>query len=750
MGRELLEAEPRFRDTVTECDALLRPLAGWSLLHELSLPEERSRLAETEIAQPALFAVQVGLAALWVSWGVSPDCVAGHSLGEIAALHMSGAIDLSEAVRIVFHRGRVMQRATGGGRMAAVGLSEAEAAAVVAPYGARVGVGAVNGPRSVVLSGEAAALEEVLAIFNRRGVSCRMLPVNYAFHSAQMAPLQAEFLTALGRVKASEPRVPFVSTVTGARLTGGPDAAYFARGVRDPVRFAAAAREMLQDCGILIEIGPHPVLGAALADCTDPSGSTPLILASLRHGRPERETMLEACAGVYAAGREIDWKEVQPGSGRVVDLPSYPWQRRRHWLPVRNARTAKAPWGEHPLLGPRTEVVGVEASLYQADSSSAPAWLADHRIGGRVLMPAAAEMEAFWTAATRLLATSVEIVDFAIEWPLAMPEEGEASISWQVIARKTEGGAELAWHASQTASASGSANWRCIATARARPAGDAPSPPPDPATTATAPFDAVGAEFAERGAEFGPSFRCLRQAERADGFARAMIELVGEEPVDSYALHPGLIDAALQLCLVAAGGKDADAIPDALYLPVGADRVLLNPSVGREFVARARIRDAAGASGLVADIWVEAPSGRWAMVIEGMRLARAERIQRSRARSDEHLYRVEWTPIPGLPSQARHAAGTWLLLADEGDIANGVAEKLRKAGARVVVARRGNGYRRIAEDDFVVELDRKRRHASDVSGRRLRQGPSPARGDRLLAARHSEGRTSSRGGRAFF
>jgi acyl transferase domain-containing protein len=342
MGRELLTTEAPFREVVEICDELLRPLARWSLLEELNLPEDRSRLGETEIAQPAIFAIQVALAALWKAWGVSPNCVIGHSVGEIAALHVAGALDLPEAIRIVFHRAKIMQRATGNGRMAAVGLSEAEAADIVAPFGSRLGIGAINGPRSVVLSGEGSALDEVLARLQRRNVGYRMLPVNYAFHSAQMAALKDEFVTQLGRVRAADPSIRFISTVTGTLESTRPGAEYFGRNMREPVRFAAAAREMMQDCDLIIEIGPHPVLGAVIADCANSQPTAPVVLASLRRGRPERETMLQACAGVYAAGRDINWKNVQVGLGQIVDLPAYPWQRRRHWISVGQGRALQS------------------------------------------------------------------------------------------------------------------------------------------------------------------------------------------------------------------------------------------------------------------------------------------------------------------------------------------------------------------------------------------------------------------------
>ncbi len=209
MGRELLAREKIFSDVVHECDALLRSLSGWSLLEELSRPQDQSRLDHTEIAQPALFALQAGIAALWKSWGVSPDAVVGHSVGEIAALHVAGALDIAEAIRVVWHRGRIMQRASSLGRMAAVELSESEANTLLVAHRSSISLAAVNAPRRVVFSGQPEALKEVLAELTERGIGHTMLPVQYAFHSAQMAPLQKQLVETLGQYRLSSLRSPF-------------------------------------------------------------------------------------------------------------------------------------------------------------------------------------------------------------------------------------------------------------------------------------------------------------------------------------------------------------------------------------------------------------------------------------------------------------------------------------------------------------------------------------------------------------
>ena len=365
MGRELLKEEPVFCEKLSECDALLRPLSGWSLLDELARPEEDSRLNQTEVAQPALFALQVALAALLKAWGVPCDAVVGHSLGEIAALHVAGVLDLHEAICLVWHRGRIMQQATGLGRMASVAITEAEAMDLERSYGGRLAVGAINAPRSIVLSGEAEALEEALAKLTARGVSHRMLPVQYAFHSAQMAPFRDELVDQLGEVRGAAPATAIYSTVTGGRAKDLCfDAAYFGRNVRDPVRFASAIRAMVKDgYEVFVEIGPQPVLSGSIAECLTATEGVPGILATLRRGRPEREALLQTAAGVYAAGCNLNWAQLQSAPGRVVELPAYPWQRKRHWIRVAPAKSAVLPAMEHSLLGHQIPAAGIEAEI---------------------------------------------------------------------------------------------------------------------------------------------------------------------------------------------------------------------------------------------------------------------------------------------------------------------------------------------------------------------------------------------------
>ena len=267
MGRELFTDQPIFRAKIEECDEIMRTFSAWSLLEELSRNEATSRLHDTAIAQPAIFSLQVALAALWSSWGVVPDCVVGHSLGEVAAAHVAGVLTLREAARVIFHRGRCMSAAPTTGRMLAARLTEEQAGEIVAEFPG-VCVAAVNAPASVTLSGDEAPLRNIAALLEARGIFHRFLQVNYAFHSEQMDGVRAELLTALGKIDTAPAKLTIVSTVTGLPMAGHEfDADYWWCNVRLAVRFNDAIGEVCsRGRRLFLELGAHPALGASITE----------------------------------------------------------------------------------------------------------------------------------------------------------------------------------------------------------------------------------------------------------------------------------------------------------------------------------------------------------------------------------------------------------------------------------------------------------------------------------------------------
>jgi acyl transferase domain-containing protein/NADPH:quinone reductase-like Zn-dependent oxidoreductase len=709
MGRELYAEEPAFREAVNECSELLRPLSQWSLVDELHRTEKESRLNQTEIAQPALFALDVALASLWKSWGIVPDALVGHSVGEIAALHVSGALDLAEAVRIVWHRGRVMQQATGLGRMASIGLSENEAKALIAPYGDRLSIGAVNGPRSTVLSGQTDSLEQVLETLAKRNISHRMLPVQYAFHSAQMTAFQNELASVLGDVQTAKSKIATYSTLTGS-VVGDVriDANYFSRGLREPVRFAAAMQGMLKDgCNVIVELGPQPVLASSIAECAADAQRLPTILASLRRGRPEKETMLQACAEAYGAGVTPMWKQVQ-ASGQVVELPNYPWQRERHWIRTKTLHRGAAPSAEHPLLGRRLQVAGTDADVFESSSRDIMTWVTDHRISGRILLPAAAILEAFGAAGRAAFGhTPVVLTGFAIRRPLPIPEHTDDEAHWQIISKKVDGGIiELELYAASVINDGDSgSNWQLVANATAAVAADS-SAGLQIAGSATEQIDpeAVYETYRRLGADFGPTFRCLRKIERANGYARSSIETAPAlgETVSEYNLHPVFIDAGLQLCAIAAASGSEEILPDALFVPLGADRVVIHPGPHKELSANVRSVETTAAT-LVADVCLERPDGAPAITVQGMRFSRAEAGVASAKEDTSAVYNVAWESKHGQSNASLPMSGEWLLFVDTAGIANALANQIESAGGRCSFVRAGDQFEESSDGGWTID-----------------------------------------------
>ena len=735
MGRELLTEQPVFRAVIDACDALLRSQAGWSLLEELERPADQSRLDQTAFAQPALFALQVALATLWRSWGVQPAGVIGHSVGEIAALHVAGVLSLEQAVRLVSLRGRIMQQATGLGRMASVGLAEAEATALLAPYGDRLSVAAVNGPDNVVLSGESAALDTVLATLAARGVRHQKLPVQYAFHSPQMAPFKDAFVDQLGMLHGAPPQLPVFSTVTAAAAEGLRfDAAYFGRNMRETVRFAPAIVAM-SDAGIdlFFELSPHPVLGNAILETLAGRGHDVRVLASLRRGKPERDTLLQACADLYTAGGNPDWAQILPSAGNLVSLPGYCWQRTRHWLRTRPQVAPPAPCPaaeQHPLLGRRIRVAGTAAQVFEAASDTAPAWLADHRVFGRLLLPAAAVVEALLAAASQAMGwPEPQLCGFAIEHPLVLGEADAEPGRWQVVVRPlASGSAELTLYEAATADGGRDPEWRRIAGATAEPGNGAWEPASPPAAGQPLVPPAIYDRFAALGVAFGPTFRCLKEGTLGDGVGQAwaaLPETLGDD-TGYFAAHPVLVDAALQLCSVAAAG-DAGQAPDAIFLPIGADRIELRPGRYDRLQALVRIVGPGSGPTITADIRLQTPQGEPVGMIHRMQFARAVRdALPAAAQQATDLYTIQWVAADQpsrLPTAPR---GTWLVFANSTGVAEALAAAIEAAGASCHRVAPGTAYRRTKDRCWEVDPSNPEHH------RRLLQDTgwhdAPARG----------------------
>ncbi|WP_017975179.1 type I polyketide synthase [Actinopolyspora halophila] len=333
MATGLLD-EPVFAEALSRCDALVSEHTGWSVLDVLRADGDGGGLASTEVAQPAVFAVQVALAELWRHWGVVPSAVVGHSMGEVTAAHVAGALELPDAVEVIVRRGRLLTDPRARGRMASIRLPEQDARTELAAWKDALCVSAVNSPVSTVVSGESSAVHELVAHLSERGVPARLMPGEYAFHTPGLRPLGNELSSLLEHLTPVAPRIPLARTTEGAAAEPTLDGAHWGRNVSEPVRFAEAVRNLgASGHRVFLEVGPHPVLTRPVLDCLRGEGVTGVATGSLRHDRPERASIGTALATLYEAGVDIDWSAVRARSGPPADVPTHPWRGPKLWFP---------------------------------------------------------------------------------------------------------------------------------------------------------------------------------------------------------------------------------------------------------------------------------------------------------------------------------------------------------------------------------------------------------------------------------
>lgn len=572
MGRAAWQASPAFRDAVEEIDALFEPLAGWSLAEAFRQPPNEARLAATEIAQPLIFALEVALARTLMANGCMPAAVVGHSVGEIAAAHISGALSLSDATHLIYWRSQLQGETRGSGVMAFLMASPAEAGELIAAAAQpEVVIGAVNAPKGVTLSGPAGAVDAVLRLARRRGVVGKRLGIDYAFHSPAMGPLYEHLFEVLTVLVPRAPAIPFISGVTGEPIEDASlDAYYWWDNIRQPVQFDAAVRTAARDnsIGIFLEIGPKAVLTGFLREILADAGRPATVLASLQEKDTADEDPVERILlAALVNGAAVDEVKLfgPPAPPGRIELPKTPWRRQ----PIRPPRTAEAidligtGVDDHPLLGARLLGDGSEwrGTL---DIDSRP-FLADHKVGGNVVLPATALAEMALAAGHGALGTDrLRLEEFAIFSALRL-SAGE-SLETRV-AIDAEGGVVI------SSRARGSEEWSLHARGRvlADSGFSAPlAPPPQTASSiaegeSELDAEALYAAAARLGLDYGPSFRLVRSARRIG--AEIHLDLSApEEPQEPYLLPPTLADAALHGLVLAAKGQQTRA--GTAYLPI--------------------------------------------------------------------------------------------------------------------------------------------------------------------------------------
>ncbi len=649
MARELLSESPVFRQTVERVDAELRKHADWSVLEELGRDEADSRIGETFIAQPAVFAVQVGLAALWQSWGITPAAVIGHSIGEVAAAYVSGALSFEGAVRVIFHRSRVQQQASGKGKMLAVGLPYHEAEQRIADYRGRVEVAALNGPESTALAGDPDALEEIRAELERDRIFCRMLQVAVAFHSHHMDPLHDELLDSLSGITSGPAAVPMYSTVTGNVVpTGGLDAQYWWRNIREPVRFAPTIDRLIEDRHLtFVELGPHPIHSTAIGELLAKRQAQGVAVPSLHRKQSDRATLLASLGSLYTAGFDPAWEAVFDGDSERVRLPFYPWQRETYWLETPTSREARFPSLGHPLVGTRKPVAD-EPDKYVwelvMDTAVFP-WLEDHRVQGPIVFPGAGHLDLVVGCATDAFGAdrySVENVEF--RRPLFVFDDRPAPLVQVVLSPSM--------HFGIYSLQDGDKDWVLHSEGtlrRGAPETEVPVPFSELDAHCPLEFDPakVFAKFRNNGLLLGPIFRAITKLKYGELRSLGRIDTpdaIADE-ASRHLIHPALLDACFQSLSIAMG-NDPNTDDKTLYIPYDVKRFSFHAKAGKRVYCYGEANILDDPAYCEGNLWLLNEDGTLVAEFEGFKGKSITQPTEDRDALLQWLYEYQWRAAP--------------------------------------------------------------------------------------------------------
>ncbi|MEU0692409.1 type I polyketide synthase [Streptomyces niveus] len=645
MARELLYSSSEFAASMTECARALAPLTDWDLLDVLRHGEPLDRV---DVVQPALWAVLVSLAKLWRAHGVEPAAVIGHSQGEIAAACVAGALSLEDGAKVVALRSRaIADELAGHGAMMSVGLPVEEVRPKLAAYDGRLSVAAVNGASSVVLSGDADAVDELRDALVAEGARAKRLPVDYASHSAQVETIRHRLLAELADIRPRAADVPFYSTVTGGLLdTTVMDAEYWYTNLRGSVLFGDTTKILLgAGYGVFVECSPHPVLLHSIEETADAAGTEITGVGSLRRDEGGPARFLTSLAEAFVQGVPVDWSPAlaPPGAEHppyAVELPTYAFQRERYWL---GASTATGDLGAaglaatgHPLLGAAVTVADGGMLLTGRLSVAAMPWLADHGVGGTVLLPGTALVELAIGAGYEAGCGHLE--ELTLESPLPVPARGAVQLQVRLAEPDATARRELSVYARPD---DHDADWTRIATGLMAP--DAAEPGFDlaawpPAGAEPVPLDGLYDGLAAQGYDYGPAFQGLRALWRRGDETFAEVELPADVEPDAFALHPALFDAALH-----AVGAGVPAEGPA-RLPFVWNDVALHATGAREL--RVRIE-----GGDTPALYLADTTGAAVATVGALHSRPVDTGALDTAARSDALFTLEWVPAPAVQEQ---------------------------------------------------------------------------------------------------
>lgn len=677
MARELFDTEPVFAETVTRCADAVSEILPHPLLEVVFATDRETggaageRLRHTSFAQPALFAVEMGLARLWQSWGIQPDVVLGHSVGQYAAACVAGVFSLEDGARLMAERGRMFGSLPEGGRMVAV-FADAKHVEQAAGEFPRVSVGAYNGPNTV-LSGPGEDLEQIVAKCGDEGIRCTWLQTSHAFHSELLDPVLDEFESYAAQFRFAAPTMPLVCNRTGAVLTTQTplDAQYWRRHSRQPVQFAESVRTVATlGCSVLMEIGPQPVLTGAAVQVWPEHLSAPRAIVSLRKGVGDGRQIADALAAAYVGGLRPDFAALHGQPRRRVELPTYPFQRRRFWPRTSGIAADGGAGSSSGLLGNAKDLASGDSVYTSRLSVKSQPWLSDHVIYGTVVVPGAT----YAAMALAAVGAPARVKDVFFYEPIILPEKSSREV--QLTVHPLQDGAESTFQVHSRPYGERGAEWSLNAEGTVSSGtDDEPVSEDDPIDETIERLNRMRPQelfetFADLELAWGPTWSgSLKSLWLGEGEAIGDI-LVGEELAEqlgSEPMHPVLMDLCTGVAFPAFPALlAAEQGVNDLFLPLRYGQVALREKMPRRFYCRARWHSSElNAETQVFDLDFVDRDGRHLGGIREFTVKRAPREALLRGLGGDAtrlLYTLGWHEVPPpAGDDAGNTTGTWLI-----------------------------------------------------------------------------------------
>ncbi|MES2733190.1 MAG: SDR family oxidoreductase [Bacteroidota bacterium] len=710
MGKELFEREPVFKKSIEASHEAFLPYTDWTLIEQLHASSQESRLTEINVIQPVLCAVQIALAELWRSWGVIPDAVVGHSMGEVAAAYIAGAITLPDAARIICTRSRLMKVVSGkGGAMAVTELGMQDAEKLVSQYPHKLSVAVSNSPKSTVLAGDQFAIEDVLTELESKGLFAKKVKVDVASHSPQMEPLMEPLRLALQEMKPRSTRTTLYSTVKNQVMEGkemGAD--YWVSNLRGTVQFASVVAQLFETKHtVFIEMSPHPVLTNAVNECAEFHQAKSCVIPSVFREKPEQSTIYQHFADLYTRGYALNWAKFYPSPVKgEVSLPSYPFQREKYEIEDRSSerQDRRGQASSHPLLGHELSLAETGRTRYwesEISTGDLP-FLNDHQVNETPVFPGAGYLEIALAACDEVWGKGNHLIEnFIFHKPIIF--QGQSSFHLQIkVTLVDERQATLQFFQKPV----NHEPWLLLAegTAQCNPAQDERDSHEHPSLQQfKSGHRTEGRIYYQQlktlGLHYGTYFQGIEElwTQSHTQGTEVLVKLKPDarlaQMAGQYRIHPALSDSSFQAIFAGiTGGNEPSSEKTTFLTSVGSFRLLQDSVEWDDLWVYAKLSTGEkdpkkGTVEVSADIKLFTPGGKAVMQVTGLKgkVLDTRMIREQQGELKSWLYKNTWLEqMPIVPKKAPAHIGCWLILGDDSGISGTLSSQFKKAGIEYV------------------------------------------------------------------